>query len=159
AFHEFVVARAGDVRDPEMSGRSVERVRRQVRADVGSAIELEQAVDDFGSTYGVLARPGTSLRRRWRGSPAVVAAAAARATHVALEELCGRGRRRSFVQARRLALLTWTSCLDCPIAEMAAVLGLSASAASQLLANDSRAVQMRAQAEALAARIRARGRP
>lgn len=158
AFHQFVVERSADVRDPEMSGASIKQVRRQVRAAIGSAIELDHTVDDFGSTYGVLVRPATVLRRPWRGSPVVVAAAVARACRVSPEELTGRSRRRGFVDARRLALLVWTNDLDRRMVEMAAVLGLSASAASQLLANDSRVAHLDDQAAALAARIRAPGR-
>lgn len=159
AFHEFVLARSGDVRDPEMSGSTLTRARRQVRADAGSAIELDQKVDDFGSTYGVLVRPETTLRRRWRGSPSVVVGLISRATGVSPNELCGRTRRRPFVEARRLALLVWAGHLECPMVEMSAVLGLSAGASSQLLANDARLAPLQELARQLAAQIRTRGRP
>ncbi|HUH01352.1 MAG TPA: hypothetical protein VML75_05110, partial [Kofleriaceae bacterium] len=114
-FHEFVCARASGVRDEEMSGGKAQRVRKDVRAAAGSSLEIEQTVSSDRVSYGVLARPDTPLRRRWTGSPRAAAAWIARQQHLDLEDLRCRDRRRTVVEARRLALLTWTRYLDAPM--------------------------------------------
>ncbi|HUH02427.1 MAG TPA: hypothetical protein VML75_10550, partial [Kofleriaceae bacterium] len=48
---------------------------------------------------------------------------------------------------------------DAPMCAMAAVLGLSSSGASQLLANERRVRELASRAELLGQRLRARGRP
>lgn len=70
AFHRFVCAQAGALRDPVLSGDGLARTRAQVRSHVGAPVELSSAqLQAPGQpSHWVLAPPDTPLRPRWQGS-------------------------------------------------------------------------------------------
>lgn len=158
-FHELVRARSGDARDEEMSGGAAARVSNEVRAVAGANLEVEQTLTPEGTRYGILARPDTPVRKRWRGSARAAAAWIARQEQLELADLQRRDRSRAIVEVRRLALLVWTRSLHAPMCDMASVLGVSSGTASYLLGDARRVSALADRAEVLGQGLRERGRP
>jgi hypothetical protein len=106
-----------------------------VRALLGAPVEVGAPVLEAGSAgrHAVLAIPGTLARPRWPGTPLAVLSLIGEHTQVEVTLICSRSRHRPVVQARRLALWVWTRYLGRAACEMAGVLGLSSSSASELL--------------------------
>ena len=141
-FHDFVRAAANHPRDTTWSEDHVARVRTEVRSMLRAPVEIGPRVG-CSPRYDLLARPNTPVREgRIRVSVRRVVKTAAREFFLAEDELRSTVRRRDVVAARRLALLVWSRELRQPQAEMAAALGLSESAASQLLGRASAVAEL-----------------
>ena len=133
AFDDFVAARRGQSRDPALSGDSPQAVRRAARAHAAAPLELTTPRLQGGRLlYEMRARRHTPLRADGPIDPTAVIAAVARHTGIDTERLRSRSRQQEIVAARRVALLAWRH-LGQRQAEMAAALGIGASAASYLL--------------------------
>lgn len=156
AFHDYVRARAGLPRDPELSGGDIAGVKSKVRTMVGAPAEIDATITPTGPRYGVLARPDTPLRPRWDGQVTTVVRAAAQAMKLTPAEMRSRTRQRGVADARRLALLVWRAHLGRPQAEMAAALGITDAAASQLLSSEVRIARLAEKAEVVGTRLLAR---
>ena len=120
---------------PSPSGRLAfhEMVRSRARHSKAMAVDTFE-VEVHPVTPLVLPMLG-SVQVRWTGDPERVVAAVERSLDVDDQELRSHGRRRRVSQARRLALLVWTTGLHRPAIEMARVLGLSGSSAAGLTAS------------------------
>lgn len=133
AFADFARAHAGDPRDPELSG-DTEAMRKAVRAAVGTTVQLSSPVlTEHGSATQLVAPAQSRLRRIWQGEPAQVVELVARARSLDVDDIRTTRRMPRLVAARRLALLVWTAQLDRRVGVMAAYLGITSSAACQLL--------------------------
>ncbi len=135
-FHDFVRAAANHPRDSTWSEDGVARVRTEVRSLLRAPVEVGIRAGR-SPRYAVLARPDTPTRGRGsRASVRRVVKTAAREFLLAEDDVRSTSRRREVVAARRLALLVWSRELGQPQAEMAVALGISESAASQLLGRE-----------------------
>jgi hypothetical protein len=151
-FHDFVRAAASDRRDTTWGEDSVARVRTEVRSVLRAPVEIGVR-SGRSPRYAVLARPNTAMRGGGSlCSVRQVIKAAAREFFLAEDDMRSTSRRRDIVAARRLALLVWSRELGRPQAEMAAALGLSDSAASQLLGRTSAVAELAARAGDVARR-------
>lgn len=152
-FHDFVRSRASEPRLAVLSGDGDEQVRRDVRERTRAPVEIESRVERLESTYGILARPHTPMYRDWRGSPRAVLTACAGTQRVTEDDARSKSRRREVIAARRLALLVWTRYLGRSQVAMAATLGISRSAASQLLSRPDRVSRLDQAARWIARRL------
>ncbi len=131
-FHDFVRAAASQPRESAWSDESVARCRTQTRALLRAPVEVCGRIDERPH-FSVLARPYVNPRPPLRISIPWVLKAVARELRLDEEELRSASRRRTAVEGRRLALIVWSLEAGRPQAEMAAALGISEAAASQLL--------------------------
>lgn len=156
AFHELVVSRKDDPRNPEWSRESRGTVRVAAAGPAGIVDgPAELAAAERESRQG--SRRPQCVEPVWGGAPGTVADLVAAACGVTLEVLQSPSRRGDTVRARRLALWLWTQHLGRPAIEMASVLGLAPSTASYLLRHDPRrTAELEAQAAVLAKRLRGR---
>lgn len=135
AFHAFVCARSGDLRDPELSGGSFARARARIRELSGAPVEISAPIltpDDDGLAHEILAPAGTPLRPRWDGDPVFVLELVASHTGVSVDAIQARTRERPVVCARRLLLMVGVR-LGIPQSVLSALAGISEAAASKLL--------------------------
>jgi REP element-mobilizing transposase RayT len=132
AFHEFVCAAGRESRDVLWREEQSDRARTEVRRVLRAPVEVGVHVGDR-PTLAVLARPDTPLRPRVDLSTRQVLRSVARNVCVTEDDLRSTSRRRNVVTGRRLALLVWQRGLRQEQTRMAAALGISDSAASQLL--------------------------
>jgi REP element-mobilizing transposase RayT len=133
SFHELVLSRVRDPRDSSLSGDLL-RTREHIRRRLASPVELSSPIAGAdGTSVVVLARENSLVREPWDGSPAVLVAAACRQLAVPLDDLQSRRRTRAVSEARRVCVAAWTRKLCRPLGEIADVLGIGKSAASQLL--------------------------
>jgi REP element-mobilizing transposase RayT len=140
AFHNFVVERSTLPRQPMLSGEPSSTMRRAVRDALGPAAEItEPVLADERLVHSIRARIGAPLRVPCPVSASRVVARAAIAAGIPVAAVAGRDRSRPTVRARRLALVMWQELGRAQI-EMAALLGISESAASRLLHRDPDAV-------------------
>jgi len=110
----------------------VSRVRRTARARLGSAVELGTATRDAkGASFVLLAPADRTPRRPVELAPVEVIRAVFAASGINLSEPVT-GRPRAVSRARRAALHLW-SLTKLPRSTMSRTLGLSPSAASQLV--------------------------
>jgi putative transposase len=132
-FHEFVSARCTDPKNTAFSGCDSIAVRRNVRIETNSLLELATATV-FGSVveYTSVAPPDTPLRGSWQGTAEYVATYVAQRTGVSLSLMRGRNRSREISQARRIAMLAWQQ-LGRPLVQMSNFLGISQSSGIELL--------------------------
>jgi hypothetical protein len=155
-FAHLVAERSGDPRDPDLSGRDIDRRRARVRCDLGAPVEVgSPRLGARGLMLPPRPRPHTPLRPRWDGDLAVLLRAVARVTRTPASSLSGRSRQRGIVQSRRLFMLCGSRHLGRTQVELAAVIGISSGAASRLLADRARCEHLDARAAAVAARLRA----
>jgi hypothetical protein len=132
-FKEFVDARRLDERDPELSGRTVQRVRSLARAVHGRNIELQTPrLHRNLAHFPIHVRAAVPRHHVYAGSAEAFAQGIANALGMGVEELRGRGRERFRTTARRTAVLAWRMA-GRQTAEMCAVLAIGASAASNLI--------------------------
>jgi DNA-binding CsgD family transcriptional regulator len=153
-FHEYVSARRLDPRDAELSGRTVQKARRRLRARHGSSVELVTPSLDQGiARFGVHIPAGAKRRQAYRGSAETFLCDLEDVLGTGAEELRARGRERSRTAARRVAILAWRMA-GRQTAELSAALSISRPAASNLIR---RAQQhdVELAARALAAALRA----
>lgn len=107
--------------------------RTRTRVAVGSAVEVSgPRIGLERSSYDVVVRPNATLFVKRDLTADQVVAMVAALENVDVSAICSRIRTRPVVHARRLALLAWRRCAQ-KQSEMAAVLGLSQSAASTLV--------------------------
>lgn len=134
-FHDFVLSQRAGARDPVLSGGDERESRRRARLAAGGPCEISDAMTtaEQGSRREVVIVPGGVLRPRWPGEATDVVDLAAVRYGLEAMDLRSRSRRRDVVEARRLALWLWTRELGRSLREMAGVLGLADSSASELL--------------------------
>lgn len=158
-FHEMVVARSRDAKQIELSGGDMEARRRSLRARVAAPVEiasprvsLEDGALRVDPAYDQLNLRELHRLPMWCGEAGDVLQSVAGETGAELRLLKSRARGRGVVQARRLALVTWTLELQRPARELASVLGITSSSASELIGSASPSI--RATAAALATKLR-----
>jgi len=148
AFDAFVRERADEPRDSSLCGDDDLRARRLVREAVGAPVELSTSFvgppGDRSVRRLVLAGPDTPVHISQAPAPIELLGSVSRVTGVPLDELRSRSRRRQVTDARRVALFAWNRHFGRPAIELARVLGLSSSSASELLATATSGVARRA---------------
>lgn len=134
AFHELVVLRSREPRQPRLSGEGIQESRRRVRAVLRLPAEISDThvVSDAQSSFDILV-PSPIRRAAQRVAVRNLLEATAEVVDVAVAEMASTSRTRRTVRARRLALLVWTRVLNRPQGELAGALGITSSACSQLL--------------------------
>ena len=132
-FDAAVDARSGAPRDPLLAGDGHALRRALARAAVAAPVELGSTALE-GDEYfcDVRAREATPIRVPWPGGPDRLLRLVADESGIAIDALRSRGRRREVVEGRRLALGAWVR-LGRPLVEMSSALGISQSAATQLV--------------------------
>jgi hypothetical protein len=160
-FHEMVVAHSSRARGLDLSGGDMEARRNDARSAHGVPVEITSptiALDD-DAEVAVSVTPqipqGCCERPLWMGHAGTFLREVTRATGTTTMEMQSRSRIRRVVDARRLALVTWTHELHRPMVELGMVLGLASSTTAELVA--SAAPCVRAAAAALAKRVREQG--
>ena len=136
AFHDAVRARAGDGRDPALSGDRMLATRAQVRRLVGAPAELTMPRAPGGgpgtARHGVLLPAHAPLHPRWPGDPRLLLTGVAALTGVSVAQMQSRDRSRRFVEARRLFVLAGRR-LGRTVVELGALVAVSGQAATHLL--------------------------
>ena len=132
-FHEGVLSCADDPHDPTMSCTNISEQRAALRARSGTGVEMASPIVDVETTITPLSATTavTFERLGYRGSAEDLLAIVARVTDVSIARMRSRSRRRPDAAARHLAVRAWAR-LDRRMSEMAAALGISRSAASQI---------------------------
>jgi hypothetical protein len=131
-FYDYVRASDGVTRD-QIAEEGLTSARRSARALAGAPVEIASPEENNGeSAVQILAAPFTPLRPRWPGDVQAAIMAVEVQTGVPVERMQSRDRHRRVVAARKLALHLW-AMLGRDQSSMAAALGISRSAASQLL--------------------------
>jgi hypothetical protein len=132
-FHEYVLGRAGDPRDPELSARTVAAERKTARKREGFAAELETPVlANQRAVYPVTFPPHAYRPRVYGSDVATFLTAFAEQTGFAARDMRERSRQGWRTNARRLALLTWRLA-GRPTTELCAALGISGASATHLV--------------------------
>jgi REP element-mobilizing transposase RayT len=134
-FDEWVAARRGDPRDPDLSGLHLATAQRRVRASLALPVDLASPQERGGAGLAstVLLRGPAAIAPRWDGDLRVLLQRVSEHTAVSVEELCARSHRPAAVRARRLALVAGAWLLRRDVKEVAAALGISGTAGSHLL--------------------------
>ena len=134
-FHEYTLSRLTAARDPVLSGHRSREARRMARLLFGSPVEVTgPAVEAAGGVRRViLSAAGAPMRCRWDGDAAEVLAAGAERCGVDAGAMRARCKVRRVTAARRVVLWCWVRELGRAQCEIAPVLGLSASTASEQL--------------------------
>ena len=155
AFDRFVRARGGDARDPVLSGAVIDDARAEIRAQSALPLEVGSAeVVDGMLGAGVFHCGGAPrMEPRWDGDLAALIGASARHAGCPVEQLCSRSHVRSAVYARRIEVVAGVWCLRRRVNEVAAALGITNSAASQLQRRGERVLEI---AKRVAREVRAR---
>lgn len=143
AFAEFVETNVEARDDLSIESASA---RKDVRTKLGPSIELGSArLEASGLEAALLMAPeGAVIRDAFCGSIEQAIGLVANALDMSPEVLCSRSRVRAIAHARRLAVLCCHTLLDRTITEVAAALGISASAARKLERTASPAALQRA---------------
>lgn len=137
------------------AGRAIESACRQGLGTSHLHIaQVDASIAGNTSTVIATVPMHTALRPPWSGSAATVVRNAAFACSIEPRELRSASRKRHIVKARRLALSAWTGQLGRAAFEMAAALGISSSAASQLLASADESLALHAEEIARSVRKR-----
>ena len=132
AFHQFVLARA---EDRSFGFQKIELVRNVARATAHVPVELRGPRIRMAAgevEYEVVVRSETRRRPPMHVDASSVVEAAAHRLRVPVELACSRSRTRPAVASRRLALLAGRLS-GLRLTQVAAVLGMSLSAASELV--------------------------
>jgi REP element-mobilizing transposase RayT len=131
-FYDYVRESDGVTRD-QIAEEGLTAMRRRVRAVAGAPVEITSPeVHDGGPAVQIIAPPFTPLRPRWPGDVQTAIIAVEVQSGVPIERMQSQDRHRRVVAARKLALHVWMH-LGRDQTSMAAALGISRSAASQLL--------------------------
>ncbi len=135
-FHDFVVSRSGDGRDPTLSEREsdVRAAASRTRLGCQAHICTPQLRHDGVLDVPLQPRPHSPIHPRWSGSLDQLLNAVSNRTGFSREILTGRCRRRDIVAARKLAIIVAVQFLGLSQTEIGAAVGLSSSATSRLLA-------------------------
>jgi REP element-mobilizing transposase RayT len=141
-FHAFVQARTDRPRSLELNGGDLQRHRSSARKLTATPLEVaaprvRQGHHALELHVPIVLPDACTIRQHWRGEPDAILSAAAQQTGLTAAELRERGRAHNVVAARRLALLTWARYLNRPAVQIARVLGIAESSASQLIATAS----------------------
>lgn len=157
AFNQFVRGRAGEPVNPQLSGHALGPLREQARAETGLPVEVSSLLmpAEQPAQCQVLYPAQWIPSERWEGNLGELVELVAGRLAVPLEELCSSSKRRVAVQGRRVALVAGAWLLRRRQQEVAAALGLSSTAASQLLQGADSVMQV---AIELAAELRSRER-
>ena len=158
-FDRFVAERAAMPREPHWNGESAEQMRTRVRTLTRLPVELGAAVEDDaaeGIGQGIFSPGRLVVAARWEGDLGRLLAHVAQATGVSIDEMCPCSHQPRAVRARRLMLVTGSLLLRRPLKEVAAVLAISASAASRLVR---RANELLPEAREIAAALRGTATP
>ncbi len=132
AFHDFVVSRSRHPRSEELSGGGIARQRARIRALLSAAIECSwPAVGQTTHRDVVIPRSQTVLLP-WPGDPLLVMGLVADRLGFSISDLV-LSRRHDAAGARRMVLHLWTRHLGRKQSEIRFALGMSSSAASELL--------------------------
>jgi hypothetical protein len=132
-FHEYVLGRASDTRDPELSGCTAAQHRSTARVRLDPVAELKTpTLRGRQADYPVLMPPHAYRTPAYAGDLAAFLSAFEVCTDVDAAELCGRGRERWRSRMRRLALLAWRYA-GRSTTELSDALGISASSATNLV--------------------------
>lgn len=132
SFDEFVAKAASEPRDPTWYGSQDCAAVGEVHFVGGSALEIAEPVVGENASYDVLARPRAFAGLKADFSPEQVIAAVETVVGVPKSIFRGTSKARDASRARRLSLRVWRSVRGTQ-AEMAAALGISGSAACNLL--------------------------
>lgn len=133
AFDRFVRERAGDPRDPVMSGSALRDLRTKVRMATALPLEVSSPdVEDAELQSGVLSRGAPSAEPRWNGDLRELVAAAAHHAGCAIDQVRSRSRGPAAVAARRIAVVAGVWFLRRQVNDLAAALAVSDSGASQM---------------------------
>ncbi len=133
AFDEFVAAHASEPRDARWSCSDHGRARRAVRELLALPVELSSPRVDEEHVHSAVLHAGPAVAARWPGDLERLHEAVCARTGLRLEELRSRSCRRVVVRARRIVLVAGARLLRRRANEVAASLGVTASAASRLL--------------------------
>lgn len=161
AFHELVLSRKDEPRDPAWSTPKVEHSVSRPEVEVGRG--AGHGISELVSAEREARRGDHAAGRRrmhapWRGAPDAALALVAANTGLPVEVLRSRDRRTEVVEGRRLALRLWTEHLGRPAVQMARELGLAPSTASSLLRYRlDRAERLDGEAEGLSVLLRRGG--
>lgn len=120
--------------DVTQSGEGMVALRARLRRSIGAVEVGTPYRDGAGEQSCALYAPqGAALRPRWEGEVRELLERVAMHSGVTVAELRSRDKSRRLVRARRLAMMVHAAHLHRPQVEMAAALGLSTTAASDLL--------------------------
>ncbi len=120
--------------DPLLEGGELRAARREIREQLGSAVEVTYPVVDLSNAtveHGISILQGATLRERWDVPVEAVLAAVAAHTGLPPVAICSESRVRRLASARRLTVLTGRT-VGLTLTGIARVLGVSVQAASQL---------------------------
>lgn len=132
SFDDYVRSRAHEPRDPTWRGGVDRDVLQHIQDVGGAAVELGEPTVADATTYEILLRPRGFADIRHDFSPEQIIDAVERVMGVPAKSFRGRSRTRPAARGRRLALRLWRRMRG-PQAEMCAALGMSPSAACELL--------------------------
>lgn len=139
-FHEMVISHASSARRIDLSGGDMQARRLTARLVLGAAAEISSPTVALSAhELRVEVTPqllgGCEARRVWTGCTSTLLHEVARRTGVTIVEMRSRSRVQRVVNARRLALLVWTSELHRPAVELARIFGLTSSTTTALVAS------------------------
>jgi REP element-mobilizing transposase RayT len=136
AFHDYVRAQAGCERDTALSGSTTRGMLAAARRREGGPVEpcSVRVVETGEAELPTWRRREISLVPPWPGPLAGIIACAGEICSVDPTRMISRDRRRTVVRARRVSIVAATRLMGRPLTEIAAALGISVSAASQLAA-------------------------
>lgn len=154
-FHAHVMALKDEPRDPLYSCAPTNRDRRLIRRALNAPVELATpALTEHGVSLPVEAIAGTPIRERWPGSPGELLFVVSNATGVPVARMRSRTRAAAVVRARCLLVTVGVDHLGLAVQEVAAIVGLGASAGSKLLTrNPGRRQELAPIAEALGEKL------
>jgi REP element-mobilizing transposase RayT len=155
-FHEMVVAHSSQAKRIDLSGGDVQARRRAIRLALRASAEISSPRvvlrdDRLRVEVTPLLIGNSRARPMWNGPAIALLREVSNLTGTTITEMRSRSREQHVVQARRLAMVTWTRELHRPAVELGRVFGLTTSTTSALVA--SAPPSMRAAAAALATRL------
>lgn len=158
AFHDFVLSRADDIRDPLLSGDGTNTRRSELRTSYGAPVEATSPkLVETTSTLvqHPVIRPGTPIRPRWSGDLAQLLEVVADNMGITVDALQSRSKKPEIVTARRVAIIAAYEILGRSMADITAVVGIAGSTGCNLLRRSpERVVQAREMAMRVAKQCR-----
>ncbi len=134
SFDDCVNSFAHDPIDPILTGRQSTEVRTEARKALQLPVELESPVVLAGSAvFGLVSRPDALVRKHPCGSISDIVQKVIDDLNIDRNALLAGNRARCFGSARRLILMIACRHLGYPVVEVARVLGIASSSASNLL--------------------------
>lgn len=135
AFGKSIAEAVHDAEPPWLDRRAMAAHRRELRHELGVAIELTYPVVSRRrgtATYPILTDQGVRAKPGWIAGPGPVLDEICRHTGISLDVLQSSTRQRVVTRARKLAVLVYRQQFGCPLKEIAAWLGITGTAASRL---------------------------